>query len=286
MSSLRSLLGAVLPMATFALLSRATKRRVAGATRDEAIETARHLATIGAGAIVSFLGEASPDVASARAHADELSKLLDALEHGHLEAEVALKLTALGLLHDEALCEDLLYGVVHQAWACDRTVRIDMEDARFTDRTLALVRRLRAEGLPVATVLQASLRRTLADARDLAELGVPVSLVAGAYDEAQRIAWKTPCEIAVAYREIFQELLSGGSARVGIATHDPQLCRWAEQLVSHLGLPRTRYEFQMLLGGPEPLRDALLAAGHPVRVYVPYGTDSAAYLGRGAAHIR
>jgi proline dehydrogenase len=151
-------------------------------------------------------------------------------------------------------------------------VRIDMEDSSVTSITLDLYRRLREEHDNVGAVIQACLRRSSEDLGQLLGDGLAnVRLCKGIYIEPEEIAWTDADDIRHSYKALLEQLFEGGATRVGIATHDPHLVDHAEALIERLGINESRYEFQMLLGVAEPLRDRLVASGHRVRVYVPFG---------------
>ena len=186
-----------------------------------------------------------------------------------LDANVSVKLTGLGLKLDLELCRSLLERVVRDAKARGAFVRIDMEDASCVDDTLALYRVLRGPGLDnVGIVLQASLKRTLADIGELRELRPSVRLCKGIYVEPVAVAFQDAGVVRRSFVSCLDALLDGG-CRVGIATHDERLL--VESLARVQSLPADRYEFQMLLGVREGRAGELVRAGHPLRVYVPYG---------------
>jgi proline dehydrogenase len=163
----------------------------------------------------------------------------------------------------------LLEKLVRDAGARGSFVRIDMEDASCVDDTLALYRSLRDAGLDnVGIVLQAYLKRTLTDIAELRDLRPSVRLCKGIYVEPGAIAFSDADVIRRSFVACVDTLLDGGS-RVAIATHDEQLI--GESLVRTAALPPDGYEFQMLLGVRESRADELVAAGHPLRVYVPFG---------------
>lgn len=271
MSIFDSLVAATLPVTPRFVVGRVARRYIAGETLDDAVRTVRDLNAAGVEATVDVLGEFITDFAEAQATAAEYERMLDAIDRGKLRSNVSIKLTAFGLGIDPARCLALVRDLARKAAATHAGfLRVDMENSPYTDATLDLVRTLRKEGLPVGVVIQAYLRRTDADAARLAADGVPVRLCKGIYREAAEIAFHDREEIRASYRRNLRTLL-GGTAKVGIATHDETLVEDAMRAIGELRVPKERYEFQMLLGVREKLRADILAKGHPVRVYVPFG---------------
>lgn len=270
MSLFDSLMAASLPLTPKFIVGRVARRYIAGETIADAVETIRELNELGVSTTVDVLGEFIEDLSEARETAAEYERMLDAIAEHELDSSVSVKLTAFGLLLDEEVCGELVERLCRRAASAGNFVRIDMEDSPCTDRTLALARRLHGAGLPVGTVLQAYLHRTDEDARALADEGISVRLCKGIYRESPEIAHQSREAIRDSYRRNLRTLLEG-TAKVGIATHDEVLVADAQRLLAELGTPPERYEFQMLLGVREWLRDQILDAGHPLRVYVPYG---------------
>jgi proline dehydrogenase len=195
--------------------------------------------------------------------------VLARLDEEKLDANISIKLTALGLELDPDLCHENLEAVVVDAAARGRFVRIDMEDSSTTDRTLALYRRLRDEGHGnLGVVLQAYLRRTVDDVPGLEN----VRICKGIYVEPAEIAFQEFAEVRASFVRCLQELVTQGTY-VGIATHDEYLIGEALRIIDEAALPPDRYEFQMLLGVRSDRADELVAAGHRLRVYVPFGTE-------------
>jgi proline dehydrogenase len=245
-----------------------SSRYIAGPTLDDAIRVVGRLNEKGKLATVDVLGEeiASPDEAGAVA--GQYHDVLARLDEENLDATISIKLTALGLDVDADLCRANLEAVVVDAAARGRFVRIDMEDSSTTDRTLALHRELRDEGHEnLGVVLQAYLRRTLDDVPGLDN----VRICKGIYVEPADLAFQDFHEVRASYVRCLEALVAQG-AYVGIATHDEYLIGQALRIVGDAGLPPDRYEFQMLLGVRPDRADELVAAGHRLRVYVPYGT--------------
>jgi len=270
---------AALPRVPRSVVARVARRYIAGETLEEAVECVRGLRAEGFGSTLDVLGEFVSRPEQARETADEYGRALAALRGAGLPVNVSLKLTAFGLLLDPGECERLVEGVAEGAAEGGGFVRIDMEDSPCTDATLGIHDRLRARGLPVGTVLQARLRRTPGDASRLAAEAASVRLCKGIYLEPESIAHTGFAEIRAAFLGCL-EILLRGKGRVAIATHDAHLVDGAEAMLRRLGTPRERYEFQMLLGVLPSLRRAVLARGHAIRVYVPYGSEWYAYSTR------
>ena len=216
-----------------------------------------------------MLGEEVHSAAESEAIAAAYGEALAAIDTDGLDANISVKLTGLGLKLDLELCRSLLEGLVRDAGARGSFVRIDMEDASCVDDTLAIYRSLRGAGFDnVGIVLQAYLKRTLTDIAELRDLRPSVRLCKGIYVEPGAIAFRDADVIRRSFVSCLDTLLDGGS-RVAIATHDEQLI--GQSLVRTASLPADGYEFQMLLGVRESRADELVAAGHSLRVYVPFG---------------
>ncbi len=270
MSLFARIIAASLPFTPRFVVGRVARRYIAGETLDEAVETIRRLNEQGAVCTVDVLGEFIHAFAEAEQTARGYEAVLDAIQRESLRSNVSVKLTALGLLIDEARCTDLVRAIAHRAADQDNFLRVDMEDSPVTDRTLALVRTLHGEGLPVGAVLQAYLRRTVDDATALAAEGISVRLCKGIYREPEDIAYHDKEEIRDSYRRALRVLLAGEGG-VGIATHDEVLVEDAKQAIRDIRPAEGRTEFQMLLGVREWLRDNLIRSGERVRIYVPFG---------------
>jgi proline dehydrogenase len=231
----------------------------------------RRLNSLGAAATVDVLGEFVTDVAQAKHTAGQYVEILSAIARDALDANVSIKLSALGLEIDPALTRALVEQVVTAAAGQGNFVRIDMEHSALTDATLGVYRALREDGHDnVGIVLQAYLRRTFDDVRALAELKPAVRLVKGIYIEPPEIAYTERSLVNRNFVALMNDLVDRGS-RLAVATHDEALVGEARRLVDQRGLTGEQFEFQLLLGVKENLRDALIAAGHRVRIYVPFG---------------
>ena len=272
MSLLDSLIRATLPVTPRPVVHFFARRYVAGATLDEAVGVVRRLEGEGCCATIDVLGEAVTSRDLAATAVRSYLEVFDVIAELKLPANVSLKPTQMGLAIDEAFCLDNIASIVDRARRHGIFVRIDMEDATTTDATLRLFRELdRRAPKSTGVVLQARLRRTLADAAALTTDAVNVRLCKGIYLEPRVIAYQERDAIRSAFVHALRALLSGGSY-VGIATHDEWLVGESLALIQQLGLGRDRYEFQMLLGVDPELRRLIVKAGHALRVYIPFGS--------------
>jgi proline dehydrogenase len=257
-----------LPAVPRQLVRRLAAHYIAGPELDDAVRVVRNLNEQGKLATIDVLGE----VVASRAEADAITKtyrdVLARIEAEQLEANISVKLTALGLELDEGLCKRNLEAVVEDARTRANFVRIDMEDSSTTDAALRLHRELRSAGHEnVGVVLQSRLRRTLGDVPGLEN----VRLCKGIYLESEAVAFDDPVEVQTSFLYCLEALLDR-RAYVAVATHDEELIRRALGLVRKHGLARDAYEFQMLYGVRAARGDELVRDGHRLRLYVPFGT--------------
>jgi proline dehydrogenase len=246
-------------------------RYIAGATLADAVATVRELNSGGKMATVDVLGEEITREEETRAIAQAYRDVFAAIDEAVLDSNVSVKLTALGLDLSYELCRENLLDVVRTAAGYGNFVRIDMEDSSTTDDTLRLYRELREDGHDnLGVVLQARLRRTLADVEALADLRPSVRICKGIYLEPSAIAFSDDEAVRANFLRCLDALLDAG-CYVGVATHDEWLIGESLALISRHGLGPLEYELQMLLGVREGRRDELVAEGHRLRVYVPYG---------------
>ncbi len=259
----------VLPAVPRSVVRRVSAPYIAGPTLDDACRTVATLNAVGKRGTIDVLGEEIHSATEADRIAAAYAEVLAAIDGSRLDANISVKLTGLGLKLDLGLCRSLLETLVRDAGARGSSVRIDMEDASCVDDTLALYRELRQAGLDnVGIVLQAYLKRTHEDIAALKDLRPSVRLCKGIYVEPESIAFKQANVIRRSYLACLDALLEGGS-RVAIATHDEFLL--GEALARVAALPPDAYEFQMLLGVREARATDLVAEGHFLRVYVPFG---------------
>jgi proline dehydrogenase len=261
----------LLPAVPKQVVRRISERYIAGTELEDACRVASELNDAGKMATIDVLGEEITSREEALEIAREYGNVFATIERERLDSNVSVKLTGLGLKLGYEFCRDNLASLVRGAAQRSNFVRIDMEDSSCTDDTLRIYRELRAEGLDnVGIVLQAALRRTLADVHGLADLGLNVRLCKGIYLEPPDVAFQDFDEVRENFVSALDALLEAG-AYVGIATHDEWLVEEALRLLERYGREREEYEFQMLLGVREALGDRLVRDGHGLRIYVPFG---------------
>ena len=277
MTLLDSALVRLLPAVPKPVVQLFSARYIAGATLAEAVDCVRELNDGGAMATVDVLGEEITREEETRAIAQAYRDVFAAIDEAALDSNVSVKLTALGLDLSYDLCRENLLDVVGTAAGYGNFVRIDMEDSSTTDDTLRLYRELREDGHDnLGVVLQARLRRSVDDVRSLADLRPSVRLCKGIYLEPGSIAF-TDYEAVRANFVRCLDALFDADCYVGVATHDEWLIGETLTRISQRGLGPLEYEFQMLLGVREQRRDELVAEGHRLRVYVPFGEHWYAY---------
>ena len=261
------------------LLRRVALRFVAGTTLDQAAQAVGALNASGAMATLDVLGESVEDRAAADRAAAEYVATIERIAAAGLDANVSLKLTQMGLDLGVEPCLEVIAPVVEAGARHRIFVRIDMESAAYTDRTLEVAQRLHAQGCEVGVVLQAYLHRSVADARAMAEAGIRVRVCKGAYAEPAEIAWHDRGRIGQSFVEIARLLLEA-DAYPAIASHDPEMIEAVRTFVEERGIGRDRFEFQMLYGIRRDLQRQLLEQGYRLRIYVPYGTEWYPYFMR------
>ena len=271
MSLLDSALVRLLPAVPKPVVQLFSSRYIAGATLAEAVLCVRDLNGGGKMATVDVLGEEITREEEAWGIAQSYRDVFAAIDTAALDSNVSVKLTGLGLDLSHEICRDNLLAVLEAARSYGNFVRIDMEDSSTTDDTLRLYRELREDGHDnLGIVLQARLRRTLDDVRALADLRPSVRLCKGIYLEPSAIAFTDYEAVRANFLRSLDALLDAG-CYVGVATHDEWLLGESLARISQRGLAPVEYELQMLLGVREERRDELVAEGHRLRVYVPFG---------------
>ena len=263
-----------------ASLSKNVARRfVAADDIDAALVTARELADDGLSITVDHLAAETATAEDARATRDEYVALLGRLRSAGLTpgAEVSVKLSALGQRLDEKTALEHAHAVCAAAAEAGTSVTLDAEDHTTTDSTLEILAELRKEYPSTGAVLQAYLRRTEGDCRELATAGSRVRLCKGAYAEPESVAFTDPLDIDKSFVRCLNILMSGEGYPM-VATHDPRLIAIAEDRARWFDRSAEEYEFQMLYAMRTEEQARLAAGGNIVRVYLPYGTHWYGYL--------
>lgn len=262
---------ATLPLVPKPLVGMVSRPYIAGISLDDAVAQIRKLNAAGMMATTDLLGEFIRTMEEAAQNEKDVFDILESLSIHRLDSNVSLKLTQLGLLLDKGQCYETVRRIVARAKERNNFVRIDMEDSPTVDTTFWIYNKLRDEGFDnVGVVIQAYLRRAEADVKTLMKRKANIRLCKGIYIEPEAIAFKEREEIRNNFIRLLEIAFDGGGY-VGIATHDDVLVHRSYELIGRYGLRREQYEFQMLLGVRENLRDSIVAAGHRLRVYVPFG---------------
>ena len=252
-------------------------RFVAGETLTEAVAVAEELNAQGMTVSLDLLGEAVTDIGSARAARDDYLACLDEIEAVGLDANVSVKLTQLGLALDRELATEAMRQIAKRAAEVGTTVTIDMEDSPYTDATLDVYETVQQELGNLGVAVQAYLYRTGADISRIAPLGGHIRLCKGAYAEPDSIAMSRKEHVDASFATLTQQLMEQTDAKPAIASHDVRLIDLTRALAVDRVAP---FEFQMLYGIRTQLQEKLVRQGHPLRVYVPYGSEWYPYLTR------
>ena len=263
------------------LAKRFARRFVAGETLDEALTAVEALNKKGISASLDLLGESVTNEREARAACVEYLRILDRIHGRKLDANVSVKLTAMGLDISEELCVAIMHDVLGRAQSYQSFVRLDMESSAYTERTLRLFedRLYPAYKESVGIVLQSYLYRTASDVERAIQLRCRVRLCKGAYKEPASVAFPEKKEVDNNFVKCMRRLLEQGNYP-GIATHDPAIIAECKRFVSEQGVPADRFEFQMLYGVRRDVQESLVREGYRMRVYVPFGTQWYPYLMR------
>ncbi|MBN2801424.1 MAG: proline dehydrogenase family protein [Deltaproteobacteria bacterium] len=260
------------------LVRRVARQYIAGDTLADAVAEAKRLNASGCMVTMDLLGEDTRNIEQTEVATTTYLEMLDTIAREGLDANVSVKPSGIGQTFGEEVFLGHMRTILAKAKEHGNFVRMDMEDSNTTDRTLSAYRALRGEGWDnTGVVLQSMLTRTPADLEAIRPLGPSIRLCKGIYQEPPDRAWQSYEDVNKAFLGLLRAGLSDRGVYLGIATHDDPILHGAEALIAELGLSRDQYEFQMLLGVRPEVRDALVAKGHRVRVYVPWGEDWYAY---------
>jgi len=272
MNLLNNLIVGTLPFVPKQIVAKIAGRYIAGATFPDAVKTVQQLNSIHAMATVDVLGEDIFTKDQATQSRNASIAVLNGIAENRIDSNLSIKLTSLGLKMDKQFCIDNTNAIIETARVHNNFVRVDMEDRTCTKATLEIYQTMRSQYERVGIVIQAYLHRSEKDIRTLAAEKANVRLCKGIYNEPPEDAIKDYKGIQDNYLKLLRILFESG-CYVGVATHDDVLINGAKKMIVELGVPKERFEFQMLLGVRHETRNSLIAEGHRLRVYVPFGKD-------------
>lgn len=258
---------------------RMARRFVAGETLEEAIAAARACNEAGMLVSLDYLGENSANTSDAQRARDAYLEVFERIHQEGLHANVSCKLTQLGLDLNADFCQGLVVSIVELAGRYDNFLRVDMEGSNYTERTIDLVKRVRARNPAVGTVIQAYLYRSEKDVQELLGVGCRIRLCKGAYKEPAEVAYPEKKDVDFNYVRLMKMLLPSGFYH-GIATHDPHMIAETIRWAAAQQISKDDFEFQMLYGVRTDLQRRLVKDGYRIRVYIPYGSDWFPYFMR------
>lgn len=248
------------------------RRFVAAETFEETVPKIKEINGKNIKVTLDLLGENVRERTTADETVDIYCKLLESIHKAGLKSTISVKLTMMGLDIDVDYCRKNLFNLLEKARQLNSFVRIDMEGSDYTGQTIDIFSEaFEKYDQHVGIVLQAYLKRTEKDIRELAKLGADVRLCKGAYKEPADIALQSMPEIRNAFKE-YAKILLEKTPFPRIATHDDELLNWLLNYTSENGIGKDRYEIQMLYGLREETMAELAGNGYHTRVYVPYGT--------------
>ena len=256
-------------------------RFVAGETLDDALDAVVALNAKGISASLDLLGESVRNEGEARSASREYLEILDRIDERKLDANVSVKLTAMGLDLSEDLCIAIMHEILERARDYRTFVRLDMESSAYTEKTLRMFYDRLYPSYPahVGIVLQSMLRRSFADVGTANQARARVRICKGAYKEPAAVAFPDKQDVDESYVRCMHALMEHGNYP-GLATHDERIIAEARRFATEKGIARDRFEFQMLYGVRRDLQEWLVGEGYRLRVYVPFGTQWYPYLMR------
>ncbi len=258
-----------MPGLTERLLFRVAKRWIAGYNVEDAIRVAGETNKRKIRVIVNRLGEETQDPKLIEGYTQEYLRILDLLEQGGIDGTISLKPSQLGLAAETNLYRANLSRILGKADSTNRDVWIDMESSPYTEATLQIYKELFREHRTMGVCLQANLKRTEKDLQSLLPMGARVRLVKGAYPEDASIAYKGRARVDSNYLHLLETLFQDGDGFV-LGTHDARLIAEAERLSKEHS---KHFEFEMLKGIRDDLKDRLVGEGYSVGEYIPYGPE-------------
>ncbi len=260
--------------------TRAVSRRfVAGEALDDAIEATRALNHRGMYVSLDHLGENVSHAKEAASAAQDYIAILDRIKQAGVDANISIKLTALGLDISQELCEQNVCRILEHAQQVPIFVRIDMEGSAYTEQTVDITLRMHKQYEHVGTVIQSCMHSSKKDVEQLIAQGVRVRLVKGAYKEPKTVAFQQKSEVDHNFVRLMTMLIQRGNYPA-IATHDEAIINATCKFARDHGISKSAFEFQMLYGIRRDLQEKLVSQGYNMRIYVPYGSQWYPYLMR------
>jgi proline dehydrogenase len=270
-------------MRNFVMHNRATRavsrRFVAGEVVEDAIEATRALNKENMHVSLDHLGENVSDAKEAMSAAQDYIAILDCVKQASVDANISIKLTALGLDISQELCEQNVCRILEHAQQVPIFVRIDMEGSAYTEQTVDITLRMHKQYEHVGTVIQSCMHNSKKDVEQLIAQGVRVRLVKGAYKEPKMVAFQQKSEVDHNFIRLMTMLLQRGNYPA-IATHDEAIINATCKFARDNGISKSAFEFQMLYGIRRDLQEKLVNQGYNMRIYVPYGSQWYPYLMR------
>jgi proline dehydrogenase len=267
----------------FVIHNRATRavshRFVAGEALDDAIEATRALNQRRMSVSLDHLGENVSDAKEAASAAQDYIAILDRIKQAGVDANISIKLTALGLDISQELCEQNVCRILEHAQQFPIFVRIDMEGSAYTEQTVDITLRMHKQYEHVGTVIQSCMHSSKKDVEQLIAQGVRVRLVKGAYKEPKTVAFQQKSEVDHNFVRLMMMLIQRGNYPA-IATHDEAIINATCKFARDHGISKSAFEFQLLYGIRRDLQEKLVGQGYNMRIYVPYGSQWYPYLVR------
>ena len=276
MKFINSAIAGVLPIIPKPIVGHFAQKYIAGETLEDATRVIAKLNGEGFMCTANILGEHITNIEEADKYLNSYKEVLSSITEKNLDMNISIKMTQLGMGIDDGVCFEFMNEMIRLSEELNNFIRIDMEDSKYTTKTLDIHSKFLENYSNVGTVIQAYLRRSETDVKELIKLKANIRLCKGIYIEPIEIAFKERDEIRHNFSLLLEMLLKSG-CYVGIATHDEYLVDVAYQLINKLGLSNEEYEFQMIYGVTEKLRNKILNDGHRLRIYVPFGEDCDAY---------
>jgi len=247
-------------------------RFVAGATLNGALSTIKDLNNQGFSVTIDHLGEFVDNEVEAVEMADHCIQAIKGIARDHLESQLSLKLTSMGLDISHELCLANMRRILDTAKEHGVFITIDAEDHAHTEATLDIFKELKSEYDNIGTVVQAYLYRTVDDLEDLNPYHPRLRIVKGAYKEPPEVAFPDKKDVDQNFKNLITIHLLRGN-HTAIATHDDEIIRFTKELVRKHNIGKDQFEFQMLYGIRPERQRQILAEGYNMRIYVPYGED-------------